>query len=267
MDGTAIKIALCDNDPSIMEQTKALIEQHPQHDLFEVTCFSTARELLAKEEVYDLLITDIQKDPEDVNGMVLASKMSDKTKIVFFTSHTLTEVLEMMFTHQVALFLYMQKPLHPVTVEIDHILDKFMDRRSSTSKIIKYFPRRLVPVKLELVGRREIELYRDSIYYLTEKRLFFAEETIVTTSAGIFTMNVGFDELPELFHKPPFFITENGRHIVNFDNCMYERKLRIITLHILGDLSRSFQLTEKEMQAAYDYLTDFTFEGLSSIER
>lgn len=129
----SIKIALSDSQ-STMDKVRALIKAHPQGDLFEVSCFSTTKELLAQSVVYDLLITGIQKDPEDTNGLELAEKMSPKTKIVIFSYYSPRQVREMMQNHQFEIFQYIRKEIEGYAPEINYVLEKYLQFRENTQQ-------------------------------------------------------------------------------------------------------------------------------------
>lgn len=254
-----VKVALCDKEQSEMAKIQALIKIHPRSTLFEVTYFSTAKELLAQSVVYDLLITDIQKDPEDIDGLELASKLSTKIKIVIFTYLEPEDVCKMMTKYQFEIFEYIPKGLgHLNTPQINRVLEKYLAYHQNPKRYKPFLPRVIVKMSatLETEEGGERTIYLDDILYLMEKTVSFNSQVIITTVQGTFTVKGDFKQLPKVFEVPQFLNGEDGVYMINMDNYTLDKPFKTMSILACRDIEASYQLSENEFKIASAYFMD-----------
>ena len=85
-----MNIAICDDDIRIIESLKGLIEEYfsEKNIPFSLSCFSDGKELINTDEIFDLVIADIEMP--DVNGIAAAKyaqSVNENTVIMIVTDH------------------------------------------------------------------------------------------------------------------------------------------------------------------------------------
>ncbi len=102
-----IKIAICDDEVTILSKVKDLIKEYKKFPI-EVSTFSSGEELLDSNIYYDIIILDI--DMKGINGIDTAKKIREKDKgvrIIYLTNYTDYTI----FAFNVHAFAYLLKPV------------------------------------------------------------------------------------------------------------------------------------------------------------
>lgn len=83
-----IKIAICDDDLIILNQTKKLIEDYKKKD-FDIYVYKSGEELLESKSIFDIIFLDI--DMIGINGIETAKRIrlyDKQVKIIYVTNYT-----------------------------------------------------------------------------------------------------------------------------------------------------------------------------------
>lgn len=113
-----IKIAICDDESNILNNTKELIENYSQKEIL-IETYTNGEELLKSNTTFDIIFLDI--DMEGINGIETAKKIREydkQVKIIYITNYT--DYTYSAFS--VHAFGYLVKPLKPK--ELYHQLDE-----------------------------------------------------------------------------------------------------------------------------------------------
>lgn len=103
-----IRIAICDDEVTVINEVKGLIEEYKKLPV-EVSTFCSGEELLVSDLYYDIIILDI--DMKGINGIDTAQKIRDadkRVKIIYLTNYTDYTI----FAFNVHAFAYLLKPVN-----------------------------------------------------------------------------------------------------------------------------------------------------------
>lgn len=222
----SIKIALCSAQQEMMNTVQALIQSHPQGALFEVSCFLRADGLLKQPIVYDLLMTDIEKASDDINGFLLASQMNKHTKIIILSTYSPKDFSDAMASFSFAVFATVATwDLGKLLPSLDNYLLWREDPRFYFPSVPKRVPpQRCLPllrphIILRMGGEKEVTLYYDEILYFYQIPASSVPQIIITTIKGEYRLRACMDELADLCRLFWFCTSDNGCYLVNPDYC------------------------------------------------
>ena len=124
-----LKIAICDDEPILIQELAERIEEYGKgKDLeFNITEFSLGAELLEQLEEFDIVILDICM-PE-VNGIEIAEKIREKgmiTELVFYSSHPEFAIDD--YHVNASGFIVKGDTKERFEREFEHVLDKYAEK-------------------------------------------------------------------------------------------------------------------------------------------
>lgn len=102
-----IKIAVCDDEKAVLEQTIKLLKNYKKIEL-DINSFTSGEELLSSENRYDIILLDI--DMNGMNGIETAKRIRAKdtqVKLIYITNYSDYSI----FAFGVHAFAYLLKPV------------------------------------------------------------------------------------------------------------------------------------------------------------
>lgn len=103
-----IRIAICDDETTVLQQTKRLLKEYPGAD-FTIDEFTRGEDLLLSEHCYEIILLDI--DMPETNGIETARlirQKDKKVKLIYVTNYSDYTT----FAFAVHAFAYLLKPLN-----------------------------------------------------------------------------------------------------------------------------------------------------------
>lgn len=256
----SIKIALCHDQEKMMKKVQAVIKIHPQAALFEVSCFFSAEVLLNQSTVYDVLITDIQNVPKEINGFELASEMNEHTKIIILSAYSPNDFSYTMRNYYFELFASMASWDF---VKLLKSLDNYLAWREDPHSYAPRIPRRMPPPKcsppprpsitLSMGHRAEATLYYDEIFYFYQLPNSLIPQIIITTINGDYKLRARIKQLTQLCKLNQFNPSNDGRYLVNLDYCTLDSAEKNFILTINGKPIKRFKPSPSEYRLAKRY--------------
>ncbi len=189
-----IKIAICDDDRSALQQTVKYIEEY-EKVRFHIDEFHSGKELLRSEEHYDIILLDI--DMPEMNGLEAAKLLRQKdknVKLIYITNYSDYTV----FAFAVHAFAYLLKPLN--RQELYHQLEDALDYMTpSTAQLLEFYTEEGL-----------LRIPSEEIRYLE----YLDRRVILHSTKGVHSMKCKITELARTL-APYDFIMPHKSFIVN----------------------------------------------------
>lgn len=166
-----IKIAICDDESNILNNTKELIENYSQKEIL-IETYTNGEELLKSNTNFDIIFLDI--DMEGINGIETAKKIREydkQVKIIYITNYT--DYTYSAFS--VHAFGYLVKPLKPKELyhQLDEALSYIEEDNDQTLEFVTNEGVVRIDIKniyyFEYQSRKVIMKTTDSKYLLKQK--------------------------------------------------------------------------------------------------
>lgn len=189
-----IRIAICDDDAAALHQTIKYIEEYEKAK-FHIDKFHSGKELLLSEELYDIILLDI--DMPELNGLETAKllRQRDKNvKLIYITNYSDYTV----FAFAVHAFAYLLKPLD--RQELYHQLDDALD----------YMTPATVPLLEFHAEDGLLRIPSEDILYLE----YLDRRVILHTTQGVHSMKCKITEQAKTLEPYHFFMPHKS-FIVN----------------------------------------------------
>ncbi len=204
-----MNIAICDDEPVLHKELKDALCMYGRDKNIPhlyTTCFTSGKELLESNEIFDIIFMDYQmKDMDGIETSEILRKNNDDTTIIFLSSYT-SVVYD---TFSVGAFRFLVKPLD--MEKLYKALDDYRKSKENEKKLV-------IPTK-------------DKTWNIPHSEIIYAEarkkHTLIRTTKNSYEVSKCIGEFEKLLTDTKFFRVHKS-FIVNFDHISSYDKENII---------------------------------------